>query len=106
MIHTVKDFCIVNEAQVDFFFLQLICFLYDPTNVGNWISGSSSSSCLILELSLYLSLSARAQNKGPRGFPGVPVVKTAPCPCRGHGIVPGQGTKISRAMQQGQKINK
>ena len=34
VIHTVKGFGVVNEADV---FLQLCCFLYDPTNVGNLI---------------------------------------------------------------------
>ena len=33
----------VNEAEVDVF-LQLPCFLHDPANVGNLISGSSASS--------------------------------------------------------------
>ena len=40
VIHTVKGFNIVNKAEVDVF-LELPCFLYDPTNVGNLISGSS-----------------------------------------------------------------
>ena len=43
MIHTVKGFGIVNEAEVDGF-LELSCFFYDPTNVGNLISGSSAFS--------------------------------------------------------------
>ena len=41
LLSTVKDFCIVNEAEVDIF-LEFPCFLYDPTNVGNLISGSSA----------------------------------------------------------------
>ena len=41
--HTVKCFSIVNEAEVDVF-LEFSCFLYDPTNVGNLISGSSAFS--------------------------------------------------------------
>ena len=40
MILTVKDFSIVNEAEVDVF-LESSCFLYDPMDVGNVISGSS-----------------------------------------------------------------
>ena len=40
VIHTVKDFSVVNEAEVDVF-LELSCFFYDPTDVGNLISGSS-----------------------------------------------------------------
>ena len=41
MIHTLKVFCIVNEAEVDVF-LELSCFSNDPTDVGNLISGSSA----------------------------------------------------------------
>ena len=40
MICTVKDFGIVNKAEGDVF-LELYCFFYDPTDVGNLISGSS-----------------------------------------------------------------
>ena len=43
MIHTVKGFSIVNEAEVDIF-LKFPCFLYDLANVGNLVSGSSASS--------------------------------------------------------------
>ena len=42
MIHTVKGFSIVNEA-VDVF-LEISCLFYDPTDVGNLISGSSAFS--------------------------------------------------------------
>ena len=41
MIHTVKGFSVVNEAEVDVF-LELSCFFYDPTDAGNLISGSST----------------------------------------------------------------
>ena len=41
VIHTVKGFSIVNEAEVDIF-LEFPCFLYVPVNVGNLISGSSA----------------------------------------------------------------
>ena len=43
MIHTVKDFDIVNKAEIDVF-LELSCFLTDATDVGNLISGSSAFS--------------------------------------------------------------
>ena len=43
VIHTVKGFSIVNEAEVDVF-LEFSCFFYDPTDVGNLISGSSAFS--------------------------------------------------------------
>ena len=41
VIHTVKGFGIVNKAEIDVF-LELSCFLYDPADVGNLISGSSA----------------------------------------------------------------
>ena len=40
VIHTVKGFSIVSEAEVAVF-LEFSCFSYDPTDVGNLISGSS-----------------------------------------------------------------
>ena len=43
MILTVKGFSVVDEAEVDVF-LKLPCFLHDPTNVDNLISGSSAIS--------------------------------------------------------------
>ena len=43
VIHTVKGFSIVNETEVDVF-LKFPCFLYDPVNVGNLVSGSFSFS--------------------------------------------------------------
>ena len=50
MIHTVKGFSIVNEAEVDVF-LEFSFFFYDPTDVDNLISGSSTFSIP----SLYIS---------------------------------------------------
>ena len=43
MIHTVKDFGIVNKAEVDVF-LELTCFSDDLADVGNLLSGSSAFS--------------------------------------------------------------
>ena len=43
VIHTVKGFSIVNEAEVDVF-LEFLCFFYDSVDVGNLISGSSTTS--------------------------------------------------------------
>ena len=40
VIHTVKGFSDVNEAEVDVF-LEFSCFFCDPMNVGSLISGSS-----------------------------------------------------------------
>ena len=36
VIHTVKGFSVVTDAEVDVF-PKFPCFLYDPTNVGNLI---------------------------------------------------------------------
>ena len=41
VMHTVKGFSIVNEAEVDVF-LEISCFFCVPMDVGNLISGSSS----------------------------------------------------------------
>ena len=49
MIHTVKGFGIVNEAEIDVF-LELSCFFDDPADVGNLISGSSALSKVSLNL--------------------------------------------------------
>ena len=40
VIHTVKGFSIVSEAEV-VVFLEFSCFFYDTTDAGNLISGSS-----------------------------------------------------------------
>ena len=41
VIHTVKVFSIVNQAEIDVF-LELSCFFHDPVDVGNLVSGSSA----------------------------------------------------------------
>ena len=43
VVHTVKGFGTVNKAEIHVF-LELSCFFYDPTDVGNLISGSSAFS--------------------------------------------------------------
>ena len=43
VIHTVKGFGIVNKEEIDVF-LELSCFLNEPMDVGNLISGSSAFS--------------------------------------------------------------
>ena len=43
VIHTVKGFGVVSKAEIDVF-LELSSFFYDPTDVGNLISGSSAFS--------------------------------------------------------------
>ena len=64
VIHTVKGFNIINEAEVDVF-LELSCFLYDPTDVGNLISGSSAfskSSLNIWKFSVHILLKPCLEN--------------------------------------------
>ena len=43
VIHTVKDFGVVNKAEI-YVFLELSCFFDDSTDVGNLMSGSSAFS--------------------------------------------------------------
>ena len=43
VIHTVDDFSIVNETDIDDF-LESSCFFYDPIGVDNLDSGSSAFS--------------------------------------------------------------
>ena len=43
VIHTVKGFGTVNRTEV-FIFVELACFCYDPTDVGNLVSVSSAFS--------------------------------------------------------------
>ena len=47
VIHTVKGFHVVSEAEVDVF-LEFSCFNYDPTDVSNLISGSFSKFSLYI----------------------------------------------------------
>ena len=49
VIHTVKGFGIVNKAEIDIF-LELSCFVDDPADVGNLISGSSAFSITSLNI--------------------------------------------------------
>ena len=49
VIHTVKNFSVVSEAEIDVF-LEFSCFFCDPTDVANLISGSSAFS----KTSLYI----------------------------------------------------
>ena len=58
VIHTVKGFGVVREAEVDVF-LDFSCFFYDPMDVGDLISGSSAffkSSLYIWEFSVHVLL--------------------------------------------------
>ena len=64
MIHTVKGFGVVNKAEVDVF-LELSSFFYEPTDVGNLISGSSAfskSSLNIWKFSVHILLKPSLKN--------------------------------------------
>ena len=64
MIHIVKDFGVVNKAEVDVF-LELSCFVDDPTDVGNLISGSSAfskSSLNIWKFTVHILLKRGLEN--------------------------------------------
>ena len=53
MIHIFKGFSVVHETVVDIF-LEFPSFLYDPENIGNLISGSSSFSKPSLDIWKFL----------------------------------------------------
>ena len=64
VIHTVKEFGIVNKAEVDIF-LELSCFFDDPADDGNLISGSSAfskSNLNIFRFSVHILLKPRLKN--------------------------------------------
>ena len=64
VIYTVKGFVIVNRKEIDVF-LDLSCFLDDPTDVGNLISGSSAfskSSLNIWKFMVHVLLKAGLEN--------------------------------------------
>ena len=62
VIHTVEGFRVVAEADV---FLEFPCFLCDPVNAGNLISGSSAfskPSLYIRRFSVHILLKATVKN--------------------------------------------
>ena len=64
VIHTVKGFGIVNEAEIDVF-LELSCFFDDPADVGNLISSSSAfskSSLSIRTFTIHILLKPGLEN--------------------------------------------
>ena len=64
VIHTVEGFGIVNKAEIDVF-LELSCFLHDPADVGNLISGSSAfskTSLNIREFTVHVLLKPGLEN--------------------------------------------
>ena len=64
VIHTVKDFGVVNKAEIGFF-LELFCIFDDPEDVGNLISGSSAfskTSLNIWKLTVHILLKPGLEN--------------------------------------------
>ena len=64
VIHTIKGFSRVSEAEVGVF-LEFSCFFYDATAVGNLISGSSAfskSSLNIWKFSVHVLLKPNLEN--------------------------------------------
>ena len=64
VIHTVRVFNVVKEAEVDVS-LEFSCFFYDPTDVGNLISGFSiflNFSLNIWKFSVYILLKPCLEN--------------------------------------------
>ena len=64
VIHTIKDFGIVNEAEVDVF-VELSCFFDDLVDVGNLISASSAfpeSSLNIWKFTVHILLKPGLEN--------------------------------------------
>ena len=64
VIHTVKDFGVVNKAEVDVF-LEFSFFFNDPKDVGNLISDSSAfskSSLNIWKFSVHVLLKPCLEN--------------------------------------------
>ena len=63
VIHTVKGFSVVNEAEIDVL-LEFSYFFYDPTDVCNLISGSSTSksSLNIWKFSVHILLKPSLEN--------------------------------------------
>ena len=60
VIYAVKGFTVVNKAEIGVF-LEFSCFLHNPINVGNLISGPSASSRLkLVHLEVLSSRNAEA----------------------------------------------
>ena len=64
VIHTVRDFGIINKTDVDVF-MELSCLFDDPVDAGNLISGSSAfskSSLNIWKFTIHILLKPGLEN--------------------------------------------
>ena len=61
MIHTVRGFRAINEAEEDVF-LEFSCFIYGLKDVGNLIFGSSAFSKSSLKIAIHVLLKSSLEN--------------------------------------------
>ena len=64
MIHTIKGFSVVSEAEINVF-LEFFCFFFDSVNVGSLIFGSSAfskSNLYIWKFSVHVLLKPGLEN--------------------------------------------
>ena len=97
VMHTVKSFSIVNKADVDVF-LKLPCFVYNPIDVANLISGFSAfskSSLYIWKFSVHVLLKPGfndfEHDLASIDFPGGSAGKEFSCHVGDLGSIPGLG---------------
>ena len=68
VIHTIRGFSIVSEAEIDVF-LEFPCFFYDPVDVGNFFSDSSAFSKS--SLFIWKFLNHELMKPSLKGFEGI-----------------------------------
>ena len=89
VIHTVKGFYIVSEAEVDVF-LEFPCFLYDSASFGNLISGSfafSKPSLYIWKFSIQVLLKPSLKDF-EHNFSSMGIERNCPVVWTSFGIAP------------------
>ena len=89
VIHTIRGFSIVNEAEIDVF-LKFSCFFCVPMNDGNLISGSSEFS---------KSTWTSGNSTLFWDFLAVQWLRLRAYSAEGKVLIPGEGTKIPHAKQ-------
>ena len=95
VIHTIKGFSVINEAEIDVF-LEFSCFFYDPVDVGNLISGSSAfskTSLNIWEFLIHILLKPSLEDfedyfASMWGFPGGSAGNESTCNAGDLGSIP------------------
>ena len=93
--HTAKGFSVISEAEINVF-LEFFCFFYDPTGVGNLISGFSAfskSSLNIWEFSIHILLKPSLEDfedyfASIWGFPDGSAGKESTCNAQDLGSIP------------------